>query len=262
MTIRMGRIPTACRVCALWGMIAVGGATAVAAQDEIVERANQAYERGAYLEAIDAYETVLEAGFTSAGLEYNLGNAYFKSGDLGRSILHWERALSLSPGDADTRANLDLARTLTVDVVEPLPTFWLFSLVSAWVRLLPRGALVVVVAVGWLALSGGVIIRLLARTDRLSDLGRWLSVGGMLTVLLMGMNLVVRELGVGTAERAVVLVEAVPVRSAPANDDDLTLFEVHEGTRVRIDQRTGDWAEVVLDDGKVGWVPLEVMEVI
>ena len=75
-------------------------------------------------------------------------------------------------------------------------------------------------------------------------------------------NLVVRELGIGEPERAVILAEAVAVRSAPAEDDDLTLFEVHEGTRVRIDQRTGVWAEVVLDDGKVGWVPLDVLEAI
>ena len=59
-----------------------------------------------------------------------------------------------------------------------------------------------------------------------------------------------------------ILAASVPVRSAPAEQDDLTLFEIHEGTRVRIDQRTGDWAEVVLDDGKVGWVRADVFEVI
>ncbi|MDE3006873.1 MAG: SH3 domain-containing protein, partial [Gemmatimonadota bacterium] len=71
-----------------------------------------------------------------------------------------------------------------------------------------------------------------------------------------------RELRVGSADRGVVVVEAVAVRSAPAEDDDLTLFEVHEGTRVRIDQRTGAWVEVVLDDGKVGWMPVGAMEII
>ena len=39
----------------------------------------------------------------------------------------------------------------------------------------------------------------------------------------------------------------------------LTLFEVHEGTRVRVDQRTEAWAEIVLEDGKVGWVPAETI---
>ncbi len=63
-------------------------------------------------------------------------------------------------------------------------------------------------------------------------------------------------------EGAVILADAVPVRSAPAAEDDVILFEIHEGTRVRIDRRTGEWVEVVLDDGKVGWVREEVLEVI
>jgi uncharacterized protein YgiM (DUF1202 family) len=93
-------------------------------------------------------------------------------------------------------------------------------------------------------------------------MGAWISVVGVVVVVLLGANLVARELGIGRAERAVVMVDAVAVRSAPAQDDDLTLFEVHEGTSVRLDQTTGSWAEVVLDDGKVGWVPLSAMEII
>jgi hypothetical protein len=79
-------------------------------------------------------------------------------------------------------------------------------------------------------------------------------------VLVLGTNLFVRELGVGQPERAVILAAEVPVQAAPADTDDLTLFEIHEGTRVRIDRRAGEWAEIVLEDGKVGWVPAGVFE--
>ena len=232
------------------------------AQEEIVTRGNQAYQEGEYATAIEAYESVLEAGFVSAGLEYNLGNAYFKSGELGRAILHWERALVLSPGDADVRANLELARSITVDAVEPLPTFWLFSALRWWVDLLPRGTLMAVVATSWLMVTGGAIVRITSRSVTPRRVGSWLMAGGGVALVLFGANLFVRELGIARPERAIILGAAVAVRSAPAEDDDLTLFEVHEGTRVRIDERTGDWAEVVLDDGKVGWVPVAVMEVI
>lgn len=235
-------------------------ASGVEAQQEIFEQGNQLYQEGDFYGAISAYEAVLSAGFSSADLHYNLGNAYFKNGDLGRSILAWERALALSPGDPDALANLELARTLTADAVEPLPRFWLLSAVSWWVRLLPRGLLILVVAGAWLATGIGVITRILSRSP---DLGRWagrLALAGAILVAVVGTNLFVRELGIGEPDRAIVLADAVPVRSAPAEDDDLTLFEIHEGTRVRIEQRTGSWAEVVLDDGKVGWVPDEVME--
>jgi hypothetical protein len=237
-------------------------ASSVGAQDEIVESGNQYYQAGDYPAAIEAYEAVLAEGFESSDLFYNLGNAYFKTGQLGRSILSWERALVLEPGEADALANLELARSLTADEIEPLPRFWLLSVVWWWVELIPRFWLVLAVAVGWLVSTVGVVTRILGRTDGMRLTGLWTAAAGFVLVLVLGTNLVVRELGIGTPERAVILSESVPVRSAPAADDDLTLFEVHEGTRVRVDERTDEWAEIVLEDGKVGWVPVTVMEVI
>lgn len=232
------------------------------AQDEIFERGNQLYQQGDFAGAVEAYEAVRSAGFESADLHYNLGNAYFKAGELGRSILEWERALVLAPGDPDATANLELARSVTADAVEPLPRFWLFSALSWWVRLLPRGLLIALVAGAWLFACGGMVLRIWARSPDTRRLATWLAVAAGAVVLVFGTNLVVRELRIGQPERGVILAASVPVRSAPAEQDDLTLFEIHEGTRVRIDQRTGDWAEVVLDDGKVGWVRADVFEVI
>lgn len=251
--------------CCLWALACAGALVAplpAAAQDEIVARGNQAYQDGDFQAAIEAYEAVRESGFRSGGLEYNLGNAYFKAGDLGRAILHWERALELSPGDPDVQANLELARSLTVDAVEPLPRFWLTAFLSWWAGLLPRGWLLGVVAFGWLAVTGGVVIRILGRAGWPTTLGTWTTVGGTVLLLVFGPSLFVRETGVGVPERGVILADAVSVHSEPSADDDLTLFEIHEGTRIRIDRRAGEWVEVVLDDGKVGWVPAEAIGVI
>jgi tetratricopeptide (TPR) repeat protein len=232
------------------------------AQGEIFQQGNRLYQAEDYGAAIEAYEAVLTGGFESYELHYNLGNAYFKAGDLGRSILSWERALKLEPGDPDAQANLELAVQLTVDEIEPLPRFWLLSVVSWWVNLLPRFVLIVLTGAGWLFLAAGAMTRILARGGGRRAVGAWLLLTGVVAVAVLGTNLVVRELGIGQAERGVILSEAVPVRSAPTSDENLILFEVHEGTRVRIDQRTEQWAEIVLDDGKVGWVPAEVMGVI
>lgn len=235
---------------------------AAGAQEEIFERANQLYQEGDFAGAIEAYETVHEAGFEGAALHYNLGNAYFKAGDLGRSILEWERALALSPGDEDARANLELARSLTADAVEPLPRFWLLSAASWWVRWLPRNVVLFLVGGAWLLCTGALVTRIWSTRPDVRRLAGWLAVTGGAVVVVFGATLFARELRIGQPERAVILADAVPVRSAPAEDDDLTLFEIHEGTRVRIEQRTGEWAEVVLDDGLVGWVPVGVFETI
>ncbi len=240
-------------------LLLAAAAAPAGAQEEIFQQGNRLYQESDFVGAIEAYEAVRAAGFESADLFYNLGNAYFKSGELGRAILEWERALERAPGEPDVLANLELARSLTADVVEPLPRFWLLSALSWWVRVLPRSALVALVAVGWLAVCGGLSARIMARRAEVGRAGGWAVVGGALVVVLLGVNLLVRELGIGSSERAVILVEVVAVRSAPAEDDDLTLFEVHEGTTVRVDERAGDWGEIVLADGKVGWVPLSVM---
>jgi len=235
-------------------------APAAQAQEEIFQQGNQRYQEGDFTGAVEAYEAVRAAGYESAELHYNLGNAYFKAGDLGRSILEWERALVLDPGDEDTVANLELARSLTADAVVPLPRFWLLSAISWWVRLLPRGVLLLLIAGAWLATGVGVVTRIWSRSPELQRAASWLAVTGAVVAVVFGTNLFVRELGIGRPERAVILDSAVQVRSAPAEDDDLTLFEIHEGTRVSVEQRTGTWAEVVLDDGKVGWVPVDVFE--
>ena len=80
--------------------------------------------------------------------------------------------------------------------------------------------------------------------------------------MVFGTTLLGREGYFGGAEWGIVMVEEVAVRSAPAAEDDLTLFRIHEGTKVRLDQQAEPWTEVVLEDGRVGWVPSEVLGII
>jgi tetratricopeptide (TPR) repeat protein len=249
---------------ALVGACGVLGPTTARAstQQEIFETGNQFYQAEDYSAAVEAYEAVWAGGFESPDLHYNLGNAYFKTGELGHSILSWERALRRAPGHEDAAANLELAIRLSADDIEPLPRFWLFSAVSWWVNLIPRSALLIVVGLAWLAFTGGALARVLVSAEHFRRLGGWGIAAGAVTLALLGTNLAVREFDVGQPERGVILAEAVSVRSAPTDDDDLTVFEVHEGTRVRIDQRTEHWVEIVLDDGKVGWVPVGVIGVV
>ncbi len=251
------------RMAILIALVAVAAhpLTAAAQADFYVE-GNRLYQEGDFAGALEAYESILDAGFESGDLHFNTGNAYFKLGDLGRAILHYERARRLLPADEGVLANLALARTLTVDEVEALPRFWVLSAWDWWVGLLSRNLLLLVVAFSYLGGMVGVVALIMRRGTSVALWGgRMALVGGVLT-LVLGLNLVVRELGLSRAEEAVVLAAEVPVRSAPSEDGDLTVFTVHEGTKVRIDRRSDEWAEVVLEDGKVGWLKLEAVETI
>jgi tetratricopeptide (TPR) repeat protein len=232
------------------------------AQEGFFEDGNRLYQQGDYQTALDNYLRIIDSGLESGALHYNIGNAYFKLGRLGEAILHYERARRLIPGDEDVRANLELARSLTVDEVEPLPRFWLFRAVNSWVRLLPRRWLTLLVGAGYVVAMVGLVVMVLNRGSAAARWARAVAVGSAAVVLIFGINLSVLELGIGQAEEAIIMAEETPVQSAPSDDRALQVFTIHEGTKVRIDQRSEEWVEIVLEDGKVGWVRVEVLEVI
>jgi tetratricopeptide (TPR) repeat protein len=227
---------------------------------ERFQAGNRHYQDGDFAAASEAYAQILEAGFESGDLHYNLGNAYFKLGRLGPAILSYERARKALPRDENVLANLELARALSADQITPLDGFWLTNAWNGWVDLLPRRTLIAVVTLGYLLVMILVIARVLSRS-RGRRLGH-LAIATSVVTLAFGSSLVVREYGLGRADWGVIMATETPVQSAPADDPALQLFSIHEGTRVRIDRRSDGWYEVVLEDGKVGWVRAGTLEVI
>jgi tetratricopeptide (TPR) repeat protein len=228
----------------------------------LFDEGNRLYQQGDYNGALGSYLRIVEAGLESGELYYNIGNAYFKLGDLGHSIVYYERAHRLLPRDQDLLANLELARSLTADEITPLPGFWLFRVVAWWVNLLAEPLLIVVVAAAYLLSMGTLMAVILRRGTVLAAWGRWVAIAAAAVAVVFGSNLAVRELGIGQSPEAVVIVEEVPVHSAPTDDSSLIVFTIHEGTKVRIDRSADDWLEIVLADGKVGWVRSDVVETI
>ena len=102
-----------------------------ASQVEFYQEGNRLYQEGDFQAALSSYQRVIETGLESGEIYYNVGNSYFKLGDLARAILNYERARRLLPGDEDVRANLDLARSLTADEIEPRQRFWVLDAWSA-----------------------------------------------------------------------------------------------------------------------------------
>ena len=223
--------------------------------------ADSAYTNGDYQKAIAQYNELLKEG-QSADIYYNLGNSYYRMEEITQAILAYERALLLSPGDADIRFNLQLARTKTVDKIVPQSEFF----VVTWYRSLVNQMSVD----GWayvslVILALAIVLALLylfASPIWLRKVGFF---GGVLALLLFLMaNLFAWEQKQSLNHRdgAIVIKSAVPVKSTPAaNGTDL--FILHEGTKVTVtDDTMQDWKEIRMPDGKVGWVETKQIEII
>lgn len=234
---------------------------AVMTADAMWDAANTGYVNGDYRAAVEGYEAILGRGEHSAKLYYNLGNACFKEGEIGRAILFYHRALRLAPGSEDARYNLEVAAEMTKDRIEPVPEFFL----AAWMRSV-RNLLSPAV---WAALSLAAVAAMLSLALLYllaSSIGRRKAgFYGMLAALVV----VIVATSFAAAGRretldrseAVVMSSSVPVKSSP--DKSATdLFVLHEGTVLRITDRLDEWCEVVIADGKKGWVRARQIEVI
>ncbi|MCD6354486.1 MAG: tetratricopeptide repeat protein, partial [Prolixibacteraceae bacterium] len=88
---------------------------------QLWEKANALYSSEKYQEAISAYEQILATGEESAKVYFNLGNAYYKAGDVNNAILSFERAKLLAPNDKDIDFNLSIANQYVVTSIDKLP---------------------------------------------------------------------------------------------------------------------------------------------
>ncbi len=232
-----------------------------AAQEDGFDRGNALYGEGDFEAAAAAYASVLEAGLESAALHYNLGNAHYRLGRLGPAVLAYERALRLEPGHDDARANLALVTQRLRDRFEPLPRFWLSAAADWWLALWPRGAVGLAVAAAYVALGTALALLVLGRPRRARRALRAAAWTAGTAFVALAVTLAAKEADWAHPEEAVVTAAEAQAVSAPSSDG-LALFTIHEGAKVRIDRRSGSWAEIVLADGRVGWLDAAALEAI
>lgn len=223
--------------------------------------ADSAYSNGQFQDAIQLYQALIEQG-VSAELYYNLGNAYYRTEDFTHAILAYERALRLQPGDADTRFNLQIARSKTIDKIAPESEMffvtWYRSLVNmrsvdGWAQL----------AVGTLLLA--VVLMLIYLFSRPLWLRKVGFFGGLLMLVsFLQSNLFAWQQKQQTENHrgAIIMESAVNVKSTPAASGT-DLFILHEGTKVNVTDNTmKEWREIRVADGKQGWVMASQIEMI
>lgn len=231
------------------------------AQDEIklYQQGNQLYREGEYEKAVDCYLDVYKMGYESGALYYNIGNCYYKLDEIGKAILFYERAKKLMPGDEELDFNLKLANLAVVDKIEPLPTFFLFRLLNGFFHLIPKPYLIWFVAVLYLLFIIFLILRILSHNESLKRMCLRLSILFLVLLFVFGFSLFKQITEEITQEQAVIMVDEIDIKGAPS-ETATTLFTLHEGTKVHIDKESGDWYEILLADGKVGWVEKDVLE--
>jgi len=212
---------------------------------------------GLYRQAASGFQALVDADLRNAGLEYNLGNAYFRLGRLGRAILHYRRAARMEPSRPELTANLRYAR----DRVEPRidssgerrlrrrVLFWHYNTsLSQRFR-----ALAVLSIIGWAQLFVWLLWS-----------KRPLLVAGLFAVALalaLGGSILWQQSDEARHPPAVIVGDEVYLRLGRGKGTDLALRQaLGPGVELRILAQRGDWTEVRLANGQTGWLPATAIE--
>ena len=221
--------------------------------------ADSAYVRGQYQQAIADYEALLKQG-GSAELYYNLGNAYYRTENVTKAVLNYERALLLSPGDRDIRFNLQIARSKTIDKIVPESEMFFITWYHALVNLMSVDAWARVALISLALVIVLLLVYLFASRIWLRKVGFFC--GLVLLVLFVLSNIFAWQQKQNLLFRkgAIIMEPSVTVKSTPAKNGT-DLFILHEGTKVSItDSSMRGWLEIRIADGKEGWVERNKLE--
>lgn len=235
-------------ICALGFLISASTSSALEESmnkndlSSLLHKANEAFQQGSYQEAIDGYQTLL-ANVENGELHYNIGNAFFRVGELGTAIYHFRKAALFLPRDADIRYNLAYARSKVTDQVEGSANL----LYKAWSYLsfmnLREAYFFFIFAIG----IAGTAFLLRKREGSL-----WLRRScGLLFVLAV---LIFIHAHFENAKKFGV-VNAVEAKIySGVGRDNVVLFTLHAGTEFDINDQADGWVQIELSDGKKGWI--------
>ena len=242
-------------------LFAVSGSLSAATPQEDFKTGNRFYQQGKYEQAAARYQAVLDAGYTSGALYFNLGNVYYKLDQPGLSRLNYERAALILKNDGDLADNILLLKQKLVDKIPQPPRFFLnewkdfllglFSIqLLTWLSAALFALLLLSAALRRHALNRG-------RGRRFRTLFTVSAVLFIVVALLYGQKIYHLE----TETYGVILQPVVTVFAEPSALGT-EVFVLHEGTKVKIERTSNDWLEIKLADGKTGWLTQKSLETI
>ena len=219
--------------------------------------ANAQYAEGNYAEAATQYEQILQEQPT-AEVYYNLGNAYFKQGELAQSILAYERALRLKPSFKDAKHNLQFAQSRIIDNIEDTQSFFLSNWLKAIRNALSQRVWMVGSIILFIMALVGFFLFAFSQTLWLRKTAFYCSAIALVISVMACANAGSLYQRDTQRSEAIITQGIVNAKSSPDRSGN-DLFTVHEGTKVEIHEVIGDWCCVHVGNN-IGWMPLEYLE--
>jgi tetratricopeptide (TPR) repeat protein len=223
------------------------------------DSANAAYVAKRFDKAVEYYESILASGQQSPALYFNLGNAYYQTGDYAHAILNYERAKKLAPNDEDIGVNLKFANQKTEDKIETAPEMFLVGLQKKLVALLDERSWSLLCIAFFIMSLLLIALFIVAGNQLLKKVGFYLG-GGFIFAFIATFFIAKSSYNSSLDHsEAIVMASSVTVLGSPA-ESSTKLFILHKGSKVVVKEENNGWLEVTIANGNVGWVKATQVE--
>ncbi len=222
---------------------------------------NGFYQEGDYEAALDRYQVILDQGFESGELYYNMGNVHYKNQNVGKAVLYYEKARSYFPDNEDLLHNLELTSLLLTDKITPIADVFYVRYWNIFRGMFGITLWKTLFFTAWFFAAGQAILLLFLQQSQVRIILRTgLIFSGVLIALIS--TVLFSDIFIDTpGSYGIVMAGEITAYSAPT-DNGMEVFLIHEGTKVKISRTLGDWIEIRLEDGNVGWISSSSVEII
>ncbi len=207
-----------------------------------------------YHQAANYYENLSEK-VEHENLYLNLGNAYFRMGEVGHAVWAYEKGHALSPRDEDINYNLSYVRSQVRDRIQAPDDLFFLAFYRSIIEKLTILDLIKLGGLLFIGLGGLYVLRLNGTISE--KLGGILNSILLVSVVTAGWIMLDKYWDVSDEQEGIIIASAIDVRSSPIARGENVVFRIHEGTKVEITTSQPGWFEIILLDGKKGWVPAE-----
>jgi tetratricopeptide (TPR) repeat protein len=225
----------------------------VFANTDLSIQAEKLYEQKKYEEAILIYESLLSSKLTSPKLYYNLGNCYFKINQIGKAIYNYELAKKINPKDEDTKVNLKIANTKTIDKIENKENYFIGALKATILNYYTSAGWAWLSIISFTVTLFVIFLFFVSKSMVLKRIGFFIGIISF-SVFIGSMILGYSTLNYkDQINYAIILRHELKVNVEPSSNSD-TKFSLHEGTKVSVINQTSQWVNIKLENGNEGWV--------
>lgn len=235
----------------------------------LVESATAEYNNDKYAKALELYLQAATEEGTSSDLFYNIGNTYYRMGDLGNAVLYYERALVLNPSNEDAEINLEFVNSKIQTRLSEEKSF-VVHVIDTFIESLTSNEWATIASITFVLLIAGILLYVFSSVVTLRKVG-FFGGGVMLVVSIVSlMSAFTVKSRVEAHDKAVVLSPSVTLSTVPRIPKGKAeeAFILTAGNKVTVvdsveninGEKAEMWYEVKADDTHRAWLKKEHIE--